>query len=230
MGWFGGNTRIASVEESYDPLADQAEKDLAKQKNLRSQAAQMYAARQGDLSQQADQYSATRAAGGQALQQANDQGIQDIARQGAEARANAAAAGGGNTASVYGGLLAAGKAIGNQQATFRSKAAQDLANYNLESQQGVFERQNAAREAGLESLQAQQQMGTETENSQKAWADKLAELQGMEAESKKNWNIVGEQEALAQRYEDMAAATPDPYVKQQIMARAARIRSGEIDV
>lgn len=224
-----------------DPNAAQKEADKAAQQaniagdwqkgiSSRAQAAKLWNDKTTLAGKQLGDWTSQRGQGQQAMQAGSEQGLLDINRQGAEARANAAAAGGGNTASVYGGLLAAGKQIGNDQATYRAKAATDLAGYNTDTLAGTQERQSNVQDTGLQALSAQAEMGTETENSQKRWADVLAGLEKGDQEMRDSSTYVGEQDDRADQIQAAASAEPDPYVQNKMYEHAQKVRSGAIDV
>lgn len=233
MAWYDPRTWITTDDQAVvgdkgpDPQIA-ADYDLARQR--RKRAAELYAERTAAAQSQIGDYRSARGQAATAMQAEQQQGLRDIERQGAQARADASAAGGGSSASNYGALLQAGQNIGNQQATARTKAAADLAAFGTDTQAGLMGLQNDYRTAQIEELQAQSQMGTETENTQKRLADVQSQVRVKEDEIRKNGSYFGEQEALADELRTMAFSEPDPTVKAWLQQRADDIESGTIDV
>jgi len=218
------------VDPEATPAATAAANDYKSQQGVRAQAAGLWDAKTALAGKQLGDWTSQRGQGQQALQAAGQQGLTDIAQQGAESRANAAAAGGGSTASVYGGLLAAGKQIGQDQATYRAKAAQDLAGYATDTLAGTQERQANVQDTGLQALQAKAAMGTETENSQKRLADLQSQVAKEEDNVRKNGATTGEQAAYAHQLYLKAQSEPDQMVRQWLLDEADRVASGYVDV
>lgn len=221
---------VLNANATAQSLKSQKAADWQLGQSNRAQAAGLWDAKTGLAQKQLGDWTAARGQGQQALQAAGQQGLTDIAQQGAESRANAAAAGGGSTASVYGGLLAAGKQIGQDQATYRAKAAQDLAGYATDTLAGAQERQSNVQDTGLQALSAKAAMGTETENSQKRLSDIQSQVHAAEDDMRKNGTYSGEQQALSEKLLQQAQSEPDSLVREWLTQRAYDIAEGVIDV